>query len=216
MPRLPLFPLGTVLVPGADLPLQVFEPRYVTMLGELLRGADRPEFGVVAIRHGIEVGPDAARELYDVGCVAVVTGAARLDDGRYVLVAEGTTRFRLEAVVADSPTPYLIGDTSPLPEAAGAHEDEVAALAARVREALVGHARALGVAPPRWPDDPLDLSYAVGTALGLELGERQQLLATPDTASRLRLGLELVRRERRLASTLHVVTPAPTQLWNPN
>ncbi|EBP4824642.1 peptidase S16, partial [Salmonella enterica] len=52
MARVPLFPLGTVLVPGATLPLQVFEPRYVVMLSDLLNSMDIPEFGVVAIKQG--------------------------------------------------------------------------------------------------------------------------------------------------------------------
>ena len=59
---IPLFPLGTVLVPGLVLPLHIFEPRYRRLLADL---AERPEadrgFGVVAIREGHEVGADGVR-----------------------------------------------------------------------------------------------------------------------------------------------------------
>lgn len=69
MATLPLFPLGTVLMPGAQLPLQIFEPRYVALLRDLLAGQDErsPLFGVVAIREGYEVGDDGVRALHPVG-----------------------------------------------------------------------------------------------------------------------------------------------------
>ena len=51
---LPMFPLGTVLLPGAPLPLQVFEPRYRGLTHDCLAGV--PEFGVVLIERGSEVG----------------------------------------------------------------------------------------------------------------------------------------------------------------
>ena len=104
MPRIPLFPLGTVLAPGARLPLQVFEPRYVRLLQDLLTSPQEPRFGVVAIRHGHEVGPQAARDLHEVGCFARVRRAAAVGDGRFVLIAVGAERFRLERVVADAGT----------------------------------------------------------------------------------------------------------------
>ena len=55
---LPLFPLGTVLVPGMRLSLHVFEPRYRQLVADLLDDQDpgAPEFGVVALRQGWEVG----------------------------------------------------------------------------------------------------------------------------------------------------------------
>ena len=71
---LPLFPLGTVLLPGGDLPLTLFEPRYLELLRRLLDqpAADRV-FGVIALRRGNEVGPNAALDLHDIGCAARIT-----------------------------------------------------------------------------------------------------------------------------------------------
>ena len=62
MPVTAMFPLGTVLLPGGVLPLQVFEPRYRQMVRDLLADDSRPpEFGVVMIERGSEVGGGDAR-----------------------------------------------------------------------------------------------------------------------------------------------------------
>ena len=74
----------------------------------------------------------------------------------------------------------------------------------------------MGADEPDWPGDAEELSYAVGTAVGLDLGDRQRLLAAADTETRLRIGLRLVRREQQLAATLGVVSPPPEHGFNPN
>lgn len=215
MAQLPLFPLGTVLVPGATLPLQLFEPRYLELLSDLVNAMDVPEFGVVAIRQGHEVGADAVRDLHEVGCVARVLQAAPVGDGRYLVLSTGVRRFHLDALVPGAGTAYLTGEVTLLEERTGDAE-AVHDLADRLRTALHDYATTLGAEEPEWPADPEELSYAVGTAVGLDLGDRQRLLAAPDTETRLRLGLTLVRRERQLAATLGVVPPAPEHGFNPN
>ena len=215
MAQLPLFPLGTVLVPGATLPLQLFEPRYIELLSDLVNQMEVPEFGVVAIRQGHEVGPDAVRDLHEVGCVARVLQAAAVGDGRYLVLSTGVRRFRLDALVTGAGTAYLTGDVTFLEEGTG-DADEVADLAERLGRELHAYATTVGAEEPEWPADPEELSYAVGTAVGLDLGDRQRLLAAADTESRLRLGLSLVRRERQLAATLGVVSLPPEQGYNPN
>lgn len=92
---LPLFPLDLVLLPGAVLPLHIFEDRYKEMIGECLRtGA---EFGVVqAGENGI----------LNIGCTAVVTDVAkRYPDGRMDIVTAGRRRF--EIILLDEEKPYL-------------------------------------------------------------------------------------------------------------
>ena len=215
MAQLPLFPLGTVLVPGATLPLQLFEPRYLELLSDLVNAMDVPEFGVVAIRQGHEVGADAVRDLHEVGCVARVVQAAPVGDGRYLVLSTGVRRFHLDALVPGAGTAYLTGEVTLLEERTGDAE-AVPDLADRLRTALHDYATTLGAEEPEWPADPEELSYAVGTAVGLDLGDRQRLLAAPDTETRLRLGLTLVRRERQLAATLGVVPPAAEHGFNPN
>lgn len=215
MARLPLFPLGTVLVPGATLPLQLFEPRYIELLSDLVTAMDVPEFGVVAIRQGHEVGPDAVRDLHEVGCVARVVQAAPVGDGRYLVVSTGVRRFTLDGLVPGAGTAYLTGEVTFLEERTGDAE-EVDRLAERLRKALHDYATALGAEEPEWPAGAEELSYAVGEIVGLDLGDRQRLLAAADTETRLRLGATLVRRERQLAQMLGVVPPPPEHGFNPN
>ena len=81
MPSLPLFPLGGTLMPGMRLPLQVFEDRYVALLRHLIDSeGEELGFGVVAIRHGYEVG-DRVNELYAVGCLAVLDRVVQVTPG---------------------------------------------------------------------------------------------------------------------------------------
>ena len=55
MAATPMFPLGSVLLPGVPIPLRVFEPRYLTLVGRLLDEQEaEPEFGVVLIERGHE------------------------------------------------------------------------------------------------------------------------------------------------------------------
>src|SRR4051794_27358748 len=128
---IPLFPLGSPLFPGVVLPLEVFEPRYRTLVAELTalpEGAER-RFGVVAIRQGWEVERIApAAALYDVGCTAVLRVVAPRADGGYRVVTVGGERFRLLDVLVpegDDDPPYLrariewLGHEEAAEEAAG-------------------------------------------------------------------------------------------------
>ncbi|MFP4149621.1 MAG: LON peptidase substrate-binding domain-containing protein [Nitriliruptoraceae bacterium] len=96
-----MFPLGTVLAPHMVLPLHVFEPRYRTMLDDVLAGDGR--FGVVLISRGHEVGGGDLRT--DVGTVARILRAERLDDERWFVIAVGTSRLRVEGWLPDDPYP---------------------------------------------------------------------------------------------------------------
>ena len=87
-----MFPLGTVLFPGAVLPLHVFEPRYRQLVRDCTLG-DR-EFGVVLIERGSEVGGGDVRSM--AGTVARIVQARRDADGRCVLVTVGTRRIRVD------------------------------------------------------------------------------------------------------------------------
>ena len=101
MPALPMFPLGTALVPSAGLPLHVFEPRYRALVKDCLAGV--PEFGVVLIARGSEVGGGEVRT--DLGTVARIVESAELPDGRWALVAVGVRRIRVTAWLPDDPYP---------------------------------------------------------------------------------------------------------------
>ena len=212
---LPLFPLGTVLLPGQVLPLHVFEERYRALVRDLLDlPADEPRrFGVVAIRAGTEVGVGAATALYDVGCAAELRHVEAHPDGRFALVTVGTERFTLQRV--DGATrPYLVGHVDPLPESVDGDDAEVAHLAEAARAVFSTYRRVVARARvqlpdvPPLPDDPLALSYAVAAGTLLELGETQSLLAAPGAATRLRRAVRLLERETALLRLLPAL-PSP-------
>lgn len=208
MPTLPLLPLGTVLLPGARLPLHVFEPRYLTLLRDLFEAPHQERvFGVVAIRKGFEVGEDAARELYDVGC------AARLDEAvptggeqRFFVVSTGTRRFHIDAL-ARGAHPYATAQVTWLddPDAGVTATPRIDELARRVRAEHAAYRVALRARPTVLPQDPTELSYRVTDATALGLADRQRVLQAPDTRSRLALVLQLVQRERELIDQLQAV-----------
>lgn len=206
---LPLFPLGTVLLPGARLPLQVFEPRYVALLRDLIEAqAERsPVFGVIAIREGNEVGEGAVRALHDVGCAALLTHVAVLGGQRFFVIVQGTDRFRIERIDSGAGTPYTTAQVEWLPETDG-DSDAVGPLATRLRAELDAFREVTG-GDEELPEDIRALSYAVPLVVSLDLGDRQHLLECPDTESRLRLGLELAHRERELAIAIGATLKAP-------
>lgn len=203
MATLPLFPLGTALMPGAMLPLQIFEPRYVALLQNLISLQDEqpPVFGVVAIRKGFEVGEHGARALHPIGCSAQVRQAASIGDDRFLIVAQGRTRFELGDIEQDSTTPYAVANVSWLLDADG-DPDEVANLAATLRRDVAAYRASLGEEALEAPDEDRELSYWLPQALDLDLSDRQQMLASGTTETRLRLCRQIVRRERTLTQSL--------------
>ena len=85
-----------------------------------------------------------------------------------------------------------------------------------MREEVLGYAALLGHEEPDLPDDDRLLSYAVPQAVALDVPDRQALLESSDTESRLRLGLSLVRREREFATALGAVSQPPHPPMNLN
>ena len=110
MPVMPMFPLGTVLIPHMPLPLRIFEERYLKLLGDLML-SDNPEFGVVLIQRGAEVGGGDGR--FDLGTIASVTEIGTTEQF-YGLQSIGTKRFQVNAWLPDDP--YPMADIDFLPD----------------------------------------------------------------------------------------------------
>jgi Lon protease-like protein len=91
MLEIPIFPLGSVLYPAGRLPLRIFEPRYVEMTRSCIR--DRSLFGVALIKAGYEVGKPAVP--CDVGCTARILQWQEPESGRFTLMAQGESVFRI-------------------------------------------------------------------------------------------------------------------------
>jgi uncharacterized protein len=203
---IPVFPLGTVLFPGAPLALHIFEERYRTPMADLLaQPEDQQRFGVIAIRSGHEVGVEGVHALHDVGCMAVLTAIDAAADGTYDLESVGSSRFRV--ISLDSERPYLRATVDWLPEPAG----DVGALAAIVTARYADYRNALGglrgvsLDIPELPTDPRLLSYLVAATVIAETPDRQQFLAELDAASRLAVEARWLTLESALLRELSAV-----------
>ena len=201
---LPVFGLGSVLVPGLVMPLHIFEPRYRELVRDLAElPEDRREFAIVAIKDGHEVGGDAVRALYPVGTVAQVREITALPDGRFDIVTVGTRRVRIQRTMSDRS--YLQASVIDVPEYPGVDAEllsmQVRAAFSRYRSLFAG-----GGSPESsledddplsddLPDDPGVLSYLVAAAMVLDLDDRQALLESPDDGARLRVELARLREE---------------------
>lgn len=98
---LPQFPLQVVLFPTMILPLHIFEPRYRSLVADIIDG-DR-KFGVVMIEKGLDTGGDDQRSNF--GTVAEIADAEQLDDGRWAIIAVGVERFKVSEWLPDDPYP---------------------------------------------------------------------------------------------------------------
>lgn len=196
----PMFPLGTVLLPGMLLPLHVFEERYRRMMDDVL-AEPRPAFGVALIERGSEVGGGDVRS--DLGCLARVVEASRAEDGRWAVVAVGAERVRILRWLEDDPYPRAEVEVWPDPPTAdvGPLTDALGALEARVRR-LAALASELGAPAP-----PAEVAFSVDPGLWCHqlavlspLGplDRQRLLGAPDVAGRVSLLEAMVGEQEEL------------------
>ena len=88
----PVFPLsGALLLPGGRLPLNIFEPRYLEMIDDVVSG--HRLIGMVQPRETDE--SSERPELYEVGCVGRLTSLAESGDGRYLISLQGVCRYRM-------------------------------------------------------------------------------------------------------------------------
>lgn len=196
------FPLNTPLLPGMGLPLRLFEPRYTTMLAELLAGDD-PSFVVSMIERGHEVG--GGEERSDVGCVARIVHAEEQPDGTWSVLAAGTRRVRVLEWLDDAPYPRAVVEDWADP-ALGADAladllDHIDLLELAVFE-LVALGASLGLPAPdpdtALSDDPGERVHQFAIISPLGAHDRQRLLSCPDLPSRVSLAEDLVLEQTLL------------------
>lgn len=197
-----LFPLNTVLLPGAMLQLHVFEDRYKDMMSQCIE-AELP-FGVLLDRSGLTAD---TLDPVAIGTVAVIRKVRRLSAGRLFIIAQGTRRFRIERVVGT--TPFWRAEVSFLDEVDGPPKSagrlrEAAALRLRDYLAALLAPRGDGIESIELPGDAATSSYVIADALQVASPVKQQLLEAPSAVDRLRAELTLLdveierlRTERR-------------------
>lgn len=190
-----MFPLGSPLLPGALLPLHIFEQRYQIMLNEVLEG-DR-SFGVALITRGHEVGGGDQRTT--IATRARILEHQRFDDGRAAVIVQGEQRIEVVEWLADDPYPQARVSTiveAPLPSAAAQSVDDVRQLL----EQIVDHAIALQRldAAPEFPvpDDPDTALWQLLAMAPVGAHDRQRVLECDDFAGRASLVARLLGEVR--------------------
>jgi len=190
--RVPVFPLaGALLFPRSQLPLHIFEPRYRAMIRDALAG-DRL---IAMIQPRDDEEPPG---LFEVGCIGRIGSCEELDDGRFNLVLEGLSRFRIarEAAV-DTLYRQIDADRS------GFEEDEDAVLGLAQRAEVEREARryadALGYMV-EWAEvsrlDDEMLVNGIAQIAPLDVGSKQALLEATDLADRADLLVQFMQFQR--------------------
>lgn len=178
---LPLFPLHSVLLPGAAMDLRVFEPRYLDLVRDC--GRRGTGFGVCLILDGAETGAPATPAAY--GTEARIEDFGSTPEGLLTLQVRGTRRFHVRRTrVRDNG--LVMGDVDWLPadpdDELRAEHGLLSTVLTRVIEHVGGeHAKA----PAARLDDAAWVGWRLAELLPLETGQRQALLQEDDPHARL-------------------------------
>jgi uncharacterized protein len=197
--RLSLFLLDTVLFPYMQLPLQVFEPRYLEMIGKCIE--DSSVFGVNLIQAGAEVGGIA--EPRDVGTTARIVSAQPTPDGRILLAARGERRYRI--LDTDRSKDYLQAEVSYLDDES---DPEDLGLSRRVFERFRQVLEEMGLSiqfDEALFEEPARISYLVAAHISRSNPDKQQLLEMDSVFRRLEVEerwvqevLEAIRARKKI------------------
>lgn len=191
--RVKIFPLpGALLFPRTQLPLHIFEDRYREMVAHALEGDRR-----IAMIQPTTTEDDAP--LHQVGCVGEIVGVEELEDGRYNIILQGLTRFRMIRE-APSPEAYRLADVD---LAEYDDTDEPEPLSIGVRSAVEQEARALGDALGLMVDwdavgqlDDETLVNAIAQVAPFDIGAKQALLEAVALPPRADLLIQLMQFQR--------------------
>jgi len=184
---IPVFPLpGALLLPRGQMPLNIFEPRYLAMIDDALRAGHRL-IGMIQ-PDSAHPGPTEKPNLFKVGCVGRITQIAETGDGRYLLQLTGIARFRIDEELAVA-TPYrqCRVDYAPFADDFVARKGEDAVDRERLLRALseflrVNDLKADWEGIENAPNEALVNALAMMSPYGT--AEKQALLEAPDLKTR--------------------------------
>lgn len=183
--EIPLFPLGSVLFSGGRLPLRIFEPRYLDLVGRCMK--TQSGFGVVLIRQGSEArrpGDDEPPTLFDIGTYARIVDFNRLDDGKLGIVCAGDRKYRIHRSW-QAPDHLAMAEVEFLPdEEAAAVDDEFASLV-EVLRLLTKHPMVQQLGLQVDYDDARSVSWRLAELLPLRAETKQELLKMESAPLRL-------------------------------
>ena len=186
---IPIFPLPDVtLFPHVQRPFHVFEPRYRAMIADALEG-DRI-IGMVHLEPGYEAEYEGRPPVYAVGCAGVIVASEELPDGRYNIVLEGLSKFRI--VSEDESRPYRLATVESLEEAVDPSDRPILQERRRQLEAAL---TALFPGAELPPSDLSDEQVVDELALALPLApaSRQELLEAEGPIARASRLIALLR-----------------------
>ena len=178
------------MLPGEELPLRIFEPRYSALVSDCL-SSDDPAFGVVLIAAGREVGGGDTRS--DIGALARITECADFGDGRYRLRCVMAERIRVLEWHPDDPYPRAAVEVWPDEPGAAVDveairdvEDRMIALFERIAAARGAQvdARDVVVGADASGDAAMWL-YALASRVPMGQADRYAVLAAPTVAARV-------------------------------
>lgn len=206
MATLPLFPLNTVLFPGMQLKLHIFEERYKLMINRCIESNE--PFGVVLIKKGkVAFGPIATP--HAVGCAAAINDVQRLPLGRMNITAVGQRRFHIKGI--DRSKPYFQGKVEffvpadDQPDLIKQYCGLLRPLVIRYLEALTSKENA-SFDLEQIPHRPRSIAQIASILLQTDNAQKQELLAM-QSLSRLLLTLVEIYRLETLLLTVRMSPP---------
>jgi Lon protease-like protein len=194
---------------------------------------DTREFGIIAVREGRNPVYEGLDALYPIGTSAILRETEANADGSYDIVTVGSRRFRFHAVAPgptwDNSAPLIMAEFEYLDEIDSGNCGPLVSNALRsfrvYRGLLSGQFGEefemsdaddidIDLGDENLPEDATVISYLITAAMVLGMEERQQLLAIPDTAARLRLACRLLHRENALISLFNALPAIDLSVGN--
>ncbi len=183
--RIPLFPLGVVVLPEMRLPLHIFEERYKLMIGECI-AEDKP-FGIVLFD---------SQSIRSMGCTTRVREVIKsYADGRMDILTRGETRFEIHTIVEEMA--YMEARVSFFEDKTASPDDTMAEAVAEAHRLLKRMAAVMATPAPEALlalEDPARLSFAIAALEGFTPAERQQFLEMTSAHARLRKSVQALAR----------------------
>jgi Lon protease-like protein len=174
---LPLFPLQVVLLPGALIPLHIFEERYKVLIHECMR--DQKDFGINLVLGG---------RVHRIGCTAKLEEIIRrYPDGRMDVRVRGQKRYRLTEEYSAEDTPYFVGKVLFLPEESTKIDPELIAKAREMLSEVLQRVYKGKEKPVIVIDQGKEISFQLAEYSGLDFSQRQKLLECSNERQRLQL-----------------------------
>ncbi|MCL2534927.1 MAG: LON peptidase substrate-binding domain-containing protein [Nocardiaceae bacterium] len=206
MTVMPMFPLGSTLLPGERLPLHVFEPRFQALVRDCLSATEGPVFGTVLIARGHEVGGGDIRN--DVGTAVRIVSHVGIGDGRWALDCVGQERIRVRHWLDDDPypraevEPWLVGPEGRL------SDDQIQRLTDKITELYIvlTRIRELREDPPPPPprmcdvlEQPGDHLYALASWVPMGAADKFAVLVAETADDRARALTDAIDNAREIA-----------------